>query len=75
MQNKNKEKKNHQMNYININYNNKMGGVDRNDQLLRGYYDIEVKSRKFYKYLFYAAMDVAITDTFIMCKFFPTKNL
>ena len=48
-----------------------MGGVDRNDQL-RGYYNIEVKSRKFYKYLFYAAMDVAITDTFIMCKFFPT---
>ena len=59
------------------NYNNKMGGVDRNDQL-RGYYNIEVKSRKFYKYLFYAALDVAITDTFIMCKFFPTlkqKNL
>ena len=54
-----------------------MGGVDRNDQL-RGYYNIEVKSRKFYKYLFYAALDVTKTDTFIMCKFFPTlkqKNL
>ena len=31
-----------------INHNNKMGGVDHNDQL-RGYYNIEVKSRKFYK--------------------------
>ena len=48
-----------------------MGGVDRNDQL-RGYYNIEVKSRKFYKYLFHAALDVTKTDTFIMCMFFPT---
>ena len=59
------------------NYDAKMGGVDRNDQL-RGYYNIAIKSRKYYKYLFYAALDVAITDTFIMSKFFPTlakKNL
>ena len=57
-----------------VNYNAKMGGVDRNDQL-RGYYNIEIKSRKYY---FYATLDVTITNTFIMSKFFPTlkqKNL
>ena len=43
-----------------VNCNSKMEGVDRNDQL-RGYYNIEMKSRKYYKYLFYAALDVAIT--------------
>ena len=53
-----------------VKYNSHMGGVDRNDQL-RGYYNIQIKSRKYYKYLFYAAMDVAITNSFIMSKFFP----
>ena len=40
------------------NYNARVGGVDRNDQL-SGYYGIEIKSRKYYKYLFYAALDIA----------------
>ena len=60
-----------------VNYNSKMGGVDRNDQL-RGYYNIEIKSRKYYKYLFYAALDVAIINSYILSKFFPSlkqKNL
>ena len=60
-----------------VNYNARMGGVDHNDQL-RGYYNIEIKSRKYYKYLFYAALDVAITNTYIMSRFFPNlkeKNL
>ena len=60
-----------------MNYNSKMGGVDRNDQL-RGYYNIEIKSRKYYKYLFYAALDIAITNAFAKSKFFPSlkkKNL
>ena len=58
-------------------YNDKMGGVDRNDQL-RGYYCIQVKSHKYYKYLFYSALDIAITNTYIASKFFPEikkKNL
>ena len=44
----------------------------------RGYYNIEIKSRKYYKYLFYAALDVAITNTYIVSRFFPNlkeKNL
>ena len=60
-----------------VNYNARMRGVDHNDQL-RGYYNIEIKSRKYYKYLFYAALDVAITNTYIMSRFFPNlkeKNL
>lgn len=51
-------------------YNKKMGGVDRNDQL-RGYYKIPIKTRKFYKYLFFGALDVVITNCFIMSSFFP----
>ena len=46
-------------------YNKYMGGVDRGDQL-RGYYRCKVKSRKFYKYIFYFLIDVAITNAFIL---------
>ena len=42
-----------------------MGGVDRGDQQ-RGYYRCKVKSRKFYKYIFYFLIDVAITNAFIL---------
>ena len=37
-----------------IDYNWYMGGVDRGDQL-RGYYNCRMKSRKFYKYIFYSS--------------------
>ena len=53
-----------------------MGGVDRGDQL-RGYYNCKVKSRKFYKYIFYFLLDVSITNAFILYKNFrssPTFN-
>ena len=42
-------------------YNKYMGGVDSGDQL-RGYYRCRVKSRKFYKYIFY----FLITNAFIL---------
>lgn len=57
-------------------YNRYMGGVDRGDQL-RGYYNCKVKSRKFYKYIFYFLFDVSITNAFILYKNFrssPTFN-
>jgi len=41
-----------------------MGGGDRGDQL-RGYYKCRVKSRKFYKYIFYL-LDVAVTNAFVL---------
>ena len=50
-----------------ISYNTYMGGVDRGDQL-RGYYRCRIKSRKFYKYIFYFLLDVAITNAFILIK-------
>jgi hypothetical protein len=59
-----------------ISYNMWMGGVDRGDQL-RGYYHCRVKSRKFYKYIFYFIFDVGITNAFILYKNFcssPTFN-
>ena len=44
---------------------------------LRGYYNCKVKSRKFYKYIFYFLFDVSITNAFILYKNFcssPTFN-
>ena len=48
-----------------IRYNKYMGGVDRGDQL-RGYYRCRVKSRKFYKYIFYFLLDIAITNAYVL---------
>ena len=50
-----------------MDYNNFMGGVDRGDQL-RGYYSCRTKCRKFYRYIFYFLLDVAITNAFILQK-------
>ena len=44
---------------------------------MRGYYLCRVKSRKFYKYIFYFLFDVSITNAFILYKNFcssPTFN-
>ncbi len=48
-----------------IDYNRHMGGVDRGDQL-RGYYKCRVKSRKFYKYIFYFLLDMTMTNAFVL---------
>ena len=48
-------------------YNKYMGGVDNNDQL-RGYYHVRLKCRKYYKYIFWFLFDLAITNSFILCK-------
>ena len=50
-----------------ISYNRWMGGVDRGDQL-RQYYHLCLKSRKFYKYIFWFLVDVSITNTYILHK-------
>ena len=55
-----------------LTYNRSMGGVDKGDQL-RGYYNCRVKSRKFYKYIFYFLFDVAITNAFILYKNFRSS--
>ena len=52
-----------------IRYNKYMGGVDHGDQL-RGYYNCRTKSRKFYKYIYTFLLDVAITNAFILLKYF-----
>ena len=44
-----------------------MGGVHHNDQM-RGYYHVRMKGRKYYKYVFWFLLDVAITNSFILCK-------
>ena len=54
-------------------YSTYMGGVDRGDQL-RGCYRCRTKSRKFYKYIFYFLLDVAITNAFILIKNHTSKG-
>ena len=49
-----------------VQYNKYMGGVDQNDQL-RGYYHVRLKSRKYYKYIFWFMFEVAITNALILC--------
>jgi hypothetical protein len=49
-----------------VEYNKYMGGVDKNDQL-RGYYHVRLKSRKYYKYIFWFMFEVAITNALILC--------
>ena len=46
-------------------YNKFMGGVDMNDQSRR-YYNITVKSVKWWKYLFWFFLDTAIINSFIL---------
>ena len=46
-------------------YNRFMGGVDRGDQC-RGYYSCRMKSRKFYKYIFFFLLDVCITNAYTL---------
>ena len=53
-------------------YNTYMG-VDRDDQL-QGYYRCRTKSRKFYKYIFYFLLHVAITNAFILIKNHTSKG-
>ncbi len=53
-----------------VEYNKHMGGVDHNDQI-RGYYSVRMKSRKYYKYLFWAAFDVTLSNMYIISKQFP----
>ena len=55
-------------------YNQYMGGVDRNDQL-RGYYNVRLKCRKYYKYLFWFMFDLAITNSFILAKLYTNIKI
>ena len=54
-------------------YNKFMGGVDRNDQL-RGYYNVRMKCRKLYKYIFWFLLDVSITNSYILYKCFASEE-
>ena len=42
-----------------------MGGVDKNDQL-RQYYHVRLKSRKFYRYIFWFLFEVCMANTYIL---------
>ena len=50
-----------------------MGGVDRNDQL-RGYYNVRMKCRKLYKYIFLFLLDISIINAYILQKCFSNEE-
>ena len=52
-------------------YNKYMGGVDHNDQL-RKYYHVPLKSRKFYRYIFWFLFEVSVTNSYILYSNFCT---
>ena len=54
-------------------YNKYIGGVDRGDQL-RSYYRVRLKSRKYYKYVFWFLFDVVVTNAFILSRYAITTN-
>ena len=54
-------------------YNKHMGGVDRGDQL-RSYYGVRLKSRKFYRYIFWFLFDVVFTNTCILSRYTITTD-
>ncbi len=51
-------------------YNQHMGGVDLGDQL-RGHYQVRLKSRKMYKYIFWFLLEVSVLNTYILRLFVP----
>ena len=51
-----------------------MGGVDLNDQL-RKYYEVRLKGRKYYKYLWWFIFDVAVTNAFLLSKHYTTQTV
>ncbi|XP_011403022.1 PREDICTED: piggyBac transposable element-derived protein 4-like [Amphimedon queenslandica] len=54
-------------------YNKYIVGVDRNDQL-REYYHVRLKSRMYYKCLFWMVFDVAVTNAIIIAKSNPDHH-
>ena len=50
-----------------------MGGVDKGDQL-RSYYHVRLKSRKFYKYIFWFVFDVTITNSYNLSQYAITTT-
>ena len=57
-------------------YNRYMGGVDKNDQL-RQYYHVRIKSRKFYRYIFWFLFEVSHTSCIpitLVLQRNPSKN-
>ena len=55
-------------------YNKYLGGVDKGDQL-RKYYQVRMKSTKYYKYIFWFMVDVCVTNSFILSHLNPRSNL
>ena len=55
-------------------YNQNMGRVNRNDQL-RGYYHVQYKGRKSYKYVFWFLLDLAITNAYILSQLNPDNGV
>ena len=56
-----------------VDYNNHMGGVDIGDQY-RKYYQVRMKSRKAYKYIFWFLMEICSLNAFILHRHYLTSQ-
>lgn len=55
-------------------YNSFMGGVDKSDQYST-YYEIDRKSNKWWKRVFYRLLNIAVSNAWIIYKKFQTKEI
>ena len=56
-----------------VDYNKYMGGVDQSDQL-RKYYCVRLKSRKYYRYIFWFLYEVALSNAYILSRYIPSTT-
>ena len=56
-----------------IDYNKYMGGVDRSDQL-RQYYCVRLKTRKFYKYIFWFLFELTVANSYVLSRYVPSTG-
>lgn len=59
-----------------VDYNKHMGGVDLDDQY-RKYYQVRMKTRKYYKNIFWFLFEICILNSFILYRYSActSKNL
>ena len=56
-----------------IEYNKYMGGVDHSDQL-RQYYCVRLKTRKFYRYIFWFLFELTVANSYILSHYVPSTG-
>ena len=56
-----------------VDYNQHMGGVYRGDQY-RKYYQVQMKSRKSYRYIFWFLFEISVLNSFVLHRYSPCTS-